>query len=127
MHGDVTTPAATISNRWCSCRSDNGKPAADPAQSNKTKTERRPISGLVIPLHGRHNGCEALCYFGVHSGMLALDSGILIGLAGGYFVRECISRRRHAAARERMRAQELQLFYQKHPGSMVRPKRRFSI
>jgi hypothetical protein len=38
--------------------------------------------------------------------MLALAIGILIGFAGGYFVREYISRRRHAAARERMRARE---------------------
>lgn len=59
--------------------------------------------------------------------MLALAIGILIGSAGGYFVREYISRRRHAAARERMRQQELKLFYQKHPESMGRPKKRFSI
>jgi hypothetical protein len=59
--------------------------------------------------------------------MLALIIGILTGFAAGYFVRECISRRRHAAARERMREQELRLFYQKHPGSMGQPKKRVSI
>jgi hypothetical protein len=59
--------------------------------------------------------------------MLALAIGILIGFAGGYFVREYISRRRHAAARERMRGQELQLFYQEHSESMGRRKKRFSI
>jgi uncharacterized protein YneF (UPF0154 family) len=59
--------------------------------------------------------------------MLALAIGILIGFAGGYFVREYISRQRHAAARERMREQELRLFYQKHAESMGRPKKRFSI
>jgi hypothetical protein len=53
--------------------------------------------------------------------MLALAIGILIGFTGGYFVREYISRRRHAAARER----ELQLFYQEHLESMR--KKRFSI
>ena len=59
--------------------------------------------------------------------MLALVIGILIGFASGYFVREYISRRRHAAARERMREREFQLFYQKHPKSMDRPKKQFSI
>jgi hypothetical protein len=53
--------------------------------------------------------------------MLAL--GILIGFADGYFLREYISRRRHAAVRE----QKLQLFYQKYPESMGRPKKQFSI
>jgi hypothetical protein len=59
--------------------------------------------------------------------MLALTIGILIGFAGGYSVRDYILRRRHAAARERLREQKLQLFYQKHPESMGRPKKQFSI
>jgi hypothetical protein len=59
--------------------------------------------------------------------MFTLVLGILIGFAAGYFVREYISRRRHAAARERMREQELQLFYQKHPESVGQRKKRFSI
>jgi hypothetical protein len=51
--------------------------------------------------------------------MLALAIGILIGFAGGYLVREYISRRRHAAARERMRRREFQLFYEKTPRESV--------
>ena len=46
--------------------------------------------------------------------MLALVIGILIGFAGGYLIREYISRRRRAVARQRMREKKLQLFYQKH-------------
>ena len=59
--------------------------------------------------------------------MLALVIGILIGFAGGYLIREYISRRRRAVARERMREKELQLFYQKHLESMGRYEKRFSI
>jgi hypothetical protein len=67
------------------------------------------------------------CVTSAYTRMLALVIGILIGFAGGYFVRENISRRRHAAARERMREKELQLFNQKCPESMRRPKKQFSI
>ena len=58
--------------------------------------------------------------------MLALVIGILIGFAGGYLIREYISRRRRAVARQRMREQKLRLFYQKHPESMGRSKKQFS-
>jgi hypothetical protein len=59
--------------------------------------------------------------------MLALVIGILIGFACGYLIREYISRRRRAVARDRMREKELQLFYQKHLESMDRRKKQFSI
>jgi hypothetical protein len=52
--------------------------------------------------------------------------GLLIGFIGGYFVRDYISRRRHAAARERAREQKIQLFYQRHPESMGRLNRTIS-